>query len=463
MGLKIRTETRTGDTSVGAPPAPTRPAARHLADDAGADRAALEPPRRARICSPISTRSSSTSCMRCARPSAAICWRSIWRGCASSRRALMTHRPVGNRGAPERAARLSRAQRGRQPVHRAGRCRHIEGGAKPEINILEIGRADAVDGPHRPLRHARNLRRDRAQRLTLVFVNTRMQAELLFQELWRINDDNLPIALHHGSLDAAQRRKVEAAMAAGTLARGRRDLDARPRHRLGRCRSRHPCRRAERREPAFSSASAAPTTASTSHRAASWCRATASRCSSAGPRSRPPRPARKMPCLSRRARSTCSRSTCSAWRAQAPFDPDDAFCGGAIGRALCRAHARQFDRVIEFVSTGGYALKSLRSVREAEAGRRWPVARRQSAHRPAIPLERRHHRRHADDQSPPRSARGGKGASARAAAACWAKSRNVSSSNCASATLRFRRRGVALRRLRETEVFVSRASARKIR
>ena len=54
-------------------------------------------------------------------------------------------------------------------------------------------------------------------RLSLVFVNTRMQAELLFQELWRINDLELPIALHHGSLDTARRRKVEAAMAAGTL------------------------------------------------------------------------------------------------------------------------------------------------------------------------------------------------------------------------------------------------------
>jgi ATP-dependent Lhr-like helicase len=44
-----------------------------------------------------------------------------------------------------------------------------------------------------------------------------MQAELAFQELWRINDDNLPIGLHHGSLEAPQRRKVEAAMAAGKL------------------------------------------------------------------------------------------------------------------------------------------------------------------------------------------------------------------------------------------------------
>ncbi|MBA4465947.1 DNA ligase-associated DEXH box helicase, partial [Cylindrospermopsis raciborskii CS-506_A] len=44
-----------------------------------------------------------------------------------------------------------------------------------------------------------------------------MQAEFVFQELWRINDEGLPIALHHGSLDVGQRRKVEAAMTAGAL------------------------------------------------------------------------------------------------------------------------------------------------------------------------------------------------------------------------------------------------------
>ncbi|MBL8544728.1 MAG: ligase-associated DNA damage response DEXH box helicase [Hyphomonadaceae bacterium] len=54
-------------------------------------------------------------------------------------------------------------------------------------------------------------------KLALVFVNTRAQSELVFQELWRVNDDALPIALHHGSLDVQQRRKVEAAMARGDL------------------------------------------------------------------------------------------------------------------------------------------------------------------------------------------------------------------------------------------------------
>lgn len=57
----------------------------------------------------------------------------------------------------------------------------------------------------------------RKSRTALVFVNTRWQAEFAFQELWRLNDDDLPIALHHGSLSAEQRRKVEAAMARGDL------------------------------------------------------------------------------------------------------------------------------------------------------------------------------------------------------------------------------------------------------
>lgn len=57
----------------------------------------------------------------------------------------------------------------------------------------------------------------KAARTALVFVNTRFQAEFAFQELWRLNEDNLPIALHHGSLSAEQRRKVEAAMARGEL------------------------------------------------------------------------------------------------------------------------------------------------------------------------------------------------------------------------------------------------------
>jgi ATP-dependent helicase Lhr and Lhr-like helicase len=57
----------------------------------------------------------------------------------------------------------------------------------------------------------------RASTTALVFVNTRSQAERTFQHLWQLNEENLPIALHHGSLAPQQRRKVEAAMARGDL------------------------------------------------------------------------------------------------------------------------------------------------------------------------------------------------------------------------------------------------------
>ncbi len=52
---------------------------------------------------------------------------------------------------------------------------------------------------------------------TIVFCNTRGLAELIFQQLWAANDLNLPIGIHHGSLDIEARRKVENAMADGRL------------------------------------------------------------------------------------------------------------------------------------------------------------------------------------------------------------------------------------------------------
>jgi ATP-dependent helicase Lhr and Lhr-like helicase len=52
---------------------------------------------------------------------------------------------------------------------------------------------------------------------TLVFCNTRSLAELIFQDLWAVNEEHLPIGIHHGSLSREARRKVEAAMADGRL------------------------------------------------------------------------------------------------------------------------------------------------------------------------------------------------------------------------------------------------------
>ncbi|MFC7396110.1 ligase-associated DNA damage response DEXH box helicase [Chelatococcus sp. GCM10030263] len=93
----------------------------------------------------------------------------------------------------------------------------VEGGARPQIGILESVVAPPLAG-HTALHAMREIYAAiRAHKLTLVFVNTRMQAEFVFQELWHINDDNLAIALHHGSLEVGQRRRVEEAMAAGRL------------------------------------------------------------------------------------------------------------------------------------------------------------------------------------------------------------------------------------------------------
>ncbi|OWK28435.1 ligase-associated DNA damage response DEXH box helicase [Sphingomonas dokdonensis] len=52
---------------------------------------------------------------------------------------------------------------------------------------------------------------------TIVFCNTRSLAELIFQDLWKENAMQLPIGIHHGSLEKEARRKVEAAMAGGRL------------------------------------------------------------------------------------------------------------------------------------------------------------------------------------------------------------------------------------------------------
>jgi ATP-dependent Lhr-like helicase len=92
-----------------------------------------------------------------------------------------------------------------------------QAGAKPEI---AISASDSyVPWAGHLARHAMAdvLEAIKAAKTALVFVNTRSQAERTFQELWRINEDNLPIALHHGSLAPEQRRKVEAAMTRGDL------------------------------------------------------------------------------------------------------------------------------------------------------------------------------------------------------------------------------------------------------
>ena len=52
---------------------------------------------------------------------------------------------------------------------------------------------------------------------TLIFHNTRAQAEIFFHRLWLLNTEDLPIGIHHGSLSREQRDRVEQAMVDGRL------------------------------------------------------------------------------------------------------------------------------------------------------------------------------------------------------------------------------------------------------
>lgn len=93
----------------------------------------------------------------------------------------------------------------------------VTGGARPEISIMRTDERVPWAGHSAAYAIGDIYKAIGATKTTLLFVNTRSQAERVFQELWTINDDNLPIALHHGSLDVGQRRKVEAAMSENRL------------------------------------------------------------------------------------------------------------------------------------------------------------------------------------------------------------------------------------------------------
>jgi ATP-dependent Lhr-like helicase len=90
-------------------------------------------------------------------------------------------------------------------------------GAEPDLSIL-IPENKIPWGGHSGYHAIADVMRLIEQhRTTLVFSNTRGLAELIFQKLWDENDKGLPIGIHHGSLSVEARRKVEAAMSAGKL------------------------------------------------------------------------------------------------------------------------------------------------------------------------------------------------------------------------------------------------------
>ncbi|MDU8926081.1 ligase-associated DNA damage response DEXH box helicase [Alisedimentitalea sp. MJ-SS2] len=90
-------------------------------------------------------------------------------------------------------------------------------GPDPDIAMLETAEAPPWSGGGAAYAIPAVLDQVRQHKTTLIFHNTRAQAEIFFHNLWLANDEGLPIGIHHGSLDRAQREKVEAAMVAGHL------------------------------------------------------------------------------------------------------------------------------------------------------------------------------------------------------------------------------------------------------
>ena len=90
-------------------------------------------------------------------------------------------------------------------------------GPAPDIAMLETEEAPPWAGGGAKYSIPAVLEQVKKHRTTLIFHNTRAQAELYFHNLWLANEDSLPIGIHHGSLDRQQREKVEQAMVRGDL------------------------------------------------------------------------------------------------------------------------------------------------------------------------------------------------------------------------------------------------------
>lgn len=90
-------------------------------------------------------------------------------------------------------------------------------GPPPDISMLETEELPPWSGGGGKYAIPRVLDEIKKHKTTLIFHNTRAQAEIFFHELWLANDESLPIGIHHGSLSREQRERVEAAMVRGEL------------------------------------------------------------------------------------------------------------------------------------------------------------------------------------------------------------------------------------------------------
>ena len=196
-----------------------------------------------------------------------------------------------------------------------------------------------------------------AHKTTLVFHNTRAQAEIFFHHLWLANSDDLPIAIHHGSLSREQRERVEQAMADGRLravvCTGSLDLGldwgdvdlviqvGAPKNikrlvqRIG---------RANHRYNAPSKAVLVPANRFEVIECQAALKAVRAHQLDGAPRPRGPRDV------------LCQHLLASA--CAAPFDPDALFAEVVTAGPYASLTRSEFDACLDFAATGGYALRA---------------------------------------------------------------------------------------------------------
>ncbi len=233
----------------------------------------------------------------------------------------------------------------------------VAGGAKPNVTVLDSDQRVPWQGHSSRYAIPEVYELVKQHKTSLLFVNTRSQAELLFAELWRINEDSLPIALHHGSLDVSQRRRVEKAMETNSLRAivatstldlgidwGDVDLVIHVGAPKGASRLAQRIGRSNHRMDEPSKAILVPA----NRFEVLECRA-ALEASTAGAQDTPP--------LLDGARDVLAQHVLGV-ACGAPFDADDLYREVISAEPYTRLDRATFDRVVDFVATGGYALKS---------------------------------------------------------------------------------------------------------
>jgi ATP-dependent Lhr-like helicase len=264
-----------------------------------------------------------------------------------------------------------------------GPVRLIEGEPGPEPEIAIVTPTDRMPWSGHSGLHAITsiYAAIREAGTAIVFVNTRAFAEIIFQALWRINDDNLAIALHHGSLAAEQRRKVEAAMARGDLKAvvatssldlgidwGAVDLVIQVGAPKGASRLLQRIGRANHRLEEPSRALLVPA----NRFEVLECEAAMAAVKARELDGKPPRTGGLDVLAQHILGVACS----------APFEPDALYDEVTRAAPYAQLSRKDFDDVLDFVATGGYALRSYERWRKVvrEADGRWRAASKRVAH-----------------------------------------------------------------------------------